>query len=158
MPIATAEYQADLVRNAKEREAVFAIRMLVFVEEQAVPPEEELDALDVTATHFLVRQSGIATDDLWGIIGTARLVDKGAGTGKVGRVAILREHRGRGAGALLMRYVEETAHAQNFTRLILDAQLYAIPFYAKLGYIAEGEIFLDSGIEHRLMTKTLEMP
>jgi len=52
-----------------------------------------------------------------------------------------------------MRSVEETARTHDFTHLILEAQVYAIPFYAKLGYIAEGDIFLDCGIEHRLMRK-----
>ena len=54
---------------------------------------------------------------------------------------------------MLMRFVEAQAHAAGFTELILEAQCYAIPFYEKLGYIAEGDIFLDCAIEHRLMRK-----
>ncbi|HZP83670.1 MAG TPA: GNAT family N-acetyltransferase [Chthonomonadaceae bacterium] len=148
-------YQAALVTTPEEREAVFALRRVVFVEEQAVPAEEELDVFDLTATHFLVRDTRLPPGDPSGIVATARLVDKGEGVGKVGRVAVLREHRGRGVGLLLMRLVEETARARGFTRLVLDAQLYAIPFYERLGYTAEGSIFLDANIEHRFMYKSL---
>jgi predicted GNAT family N-acyltransferase len=151
--ITRTDYQADRVRTAEEREAVFAIRMRVFVEEQGVPPEEELDALDEVATHFLVRPALASPSAPESIIGTARLIDKGAGTGKVGRVAVVSEHRGRGAGTALMRVLEQEARARGWERLVLDAQVTAIPFYARLGYVAVGEIFLDAGIEHRLMTK-----
>ncbi len=152
---AKKEYRAALVATPEERAAVFAIRMVVFVEEQGVPPEEELDALDVVATHFLVRHMALPVGDPTDIVATARLVDKGGGVGKVGRVAVLRAHRGKGVGALLMRFIEETARAQGFHRLVLDAQLQAIPFYEQLGYVAEGEIFLDANIEHRFMQKTI---
>jgi predicted GNAT family N-acyltransferase len=154
-PPCAAEYQATLVTTSEEHAAVFALRMLVFVEEQAVPPEEELDALDLTALHFLVRRTEVASDDPAGIVATARLIDKGEGVGKVGRVAVLSAHRGRGVGLLLMRFVEETARARDFTRLVLDSQCQAIPFYERLGYVAEGEIFLDANIEHRFMHKSL---
>ena len=144
-------YEVRPVRTAEEQEAVFAVRMIVFVEEQAVPPEEELDVYDLTAAHFLVCRKA----EPKGIIATARLVDKGNGLGKIGRVAVLKDYRGKGVGALLMRHTEEAALAQGFTSLILEAQVHAIPFYAKLGYAAEGEVFLDAGIEHRLMRKII---
>ena len=150
----SSRYEAAPVTSSAEREAVFAIRMTVFVEEQAVPPEEELDAYDVAAAHFLARLS-TADPDPSGIVGTARLIDKGHGTGKIGRVAVLREHRGRGVGALLMQRVEYSARAAGYTELILEAQTHALPFYEKLGYAAEGDIFLDCNIEHRLMRKSL---
>jgi predicted GNAT family N-acyltransferase len=150
-----ARYEAAIVQSTEERAAVFAVRMTVFVEEQAVPPEEELDAFDVVATHFLACDLTLPAGDPAAIVGAARLVDKGDSVGKVGRVAVLRAHRGRGIGALLMRKIEQIARAQGFTRLDLDAQCYAIPFYAKLGYVAEGEIFLDANIEHRKMYKLL---
>jgi predicted GNAT family N-acyltransferase len=149
------EFVVALVRTAEEREAVFVIRVVVFVEEQAVPIEEELDAYDVLATHFLVRQTGLPSDDPASIVATARLVDKGAGIGKIGRVAVLKPWRSRGIGALLMRSIEQYALEQGFTRLMLEAQCYAIPFYEKLGYIAEGDIFLDADIEHRMMQKEI---
>jgi len=66
----SGDYEVAPVATAEEREAVFAIRMTVFVEEQAVPPEEELDLYDLTALHFLVRRKGAPPDDPTGIVAT----------------------------------------------------------------------------------------
>ena len=151
-------FEIGLAMSPEEREAVFALRMAVFVAEQAVPAEEELDTYDLFATHFLARLLNPALRREERIIGTARLVDKGDGVGKVGRVAVRRDHRGKGVGVRLMRFIEETSRAQGFRRLVLDAQLYAIPFYEKLGYTAEGGVFLDANIEHRFMVKDLLSP
>ena len=85
------------LRDDTDREGCYAVRMRVFVEEQNVPPWEEMDAEDETAAHFVVENDGE-------IIGTARLVDKGEGVGKIGRVAILSEHRGNGIGRDLMLF------------------------------------------------------
>ena len=150
-------FEARIVSTKAEREAIFAVRMKVFVEEQKVPPEEELDSYDVAALQFLIGaqrlSSGGRTTEEFMIAGTARLIDKGDGTGKIGRVAVLKEFRGKGLGAKLMRFIEVEAAGRGFQRLILEAQVSAVPFYEKLGYIAEGEVFLDANIEHRLMTK-----
>ncbi len=163
------DYCAGVVTDREALEAVYAVRMTVFVEEQKVPAEEELDAYDLTATHFAAwaaadgtvpvpggkSPESCAPEEAGNIVGAARLLDKGADVGKIGRVAVLLAHRGNGVGALLMRAVEGEAVRRGFTRLILEAQCYAIPFYEKLGYIAEGDVFLDCNIEHRLMTKNL---
>ena len=184
--IGNETFEAAFVTTPEEQETVFAIRGVVFVEEQAVPPEEEWDSYDLTATHFLVRYlptqvSPLPTGSLYDspiekeelavspllvgersgvrfIVATARLVDKGGEVGKVGRVAVLRDYRGKGVGALLMHFIEETARTQGFAQLILEAQCHAIPFYEKLGYVAEGDIFLDCNIEHRFMSKALTNP
>jgi predicted GNAT family N-acyltransferase len=65
-------------------------------------------------------------------------------------VAVLKEYRGRGLGRDLLCYIME-AGFQRFPTLILDAQLSVIPFYERLGFVAEGDVFLDAGIEHRRM-------
>jgi predicted GNAT family N-acyltransferase len=83
------EFDAAVVNGFAERSAVFALRMIVFVEEQAVPPEEELDLFDVTATHFRVKHAS-AQDQPERIVATARIVDKGHHTAKIGRVAVLK--------------------------------------------------------------------
>jgi predicted GNAT family N-acyltransferase len=132
------------IADDAEREACYAVRMKVFVEEQGVPPWEEIDSYDDTAQHFLIEDNGV-------IVGTARLLDYGDGVGKIGRVAILPEYRGKGFGRDLMWYVMG-AGFRLFHMLILDAQLPVIPFYERLGFEAEGEVFLDAGIEHRRMT------
>lgn len=137
------EIVVRLVETDAERDACYALRMRVFVDEQKVPPWEEVDDLDETADHFAATLDGT-------IVGTARLVDKGHGAGKIGRVAVEKEVRGRGVGDALMRAV--MAHGfEQFQTLILDAQMYVIPFYERLGFVAEGPVFLDGGIEHRLM-------
>lgn len=139
--ITIAETEAD-------REACYAVRKMVFVEEQAVPLELELDEYDATATHFLMR------DDAGSPVATARLLDK-HGLAKIGRVAVRKEVRGRGLGLELMQAVLELAHKRGFTEAVLDSQTYAIPFYERLGFAAEGEEFDDAGIPHFLMRRRL---
>jgi len=135
------------IRDSAERDACYLVRMKVFVDEQNVPPWEEIDEFDETAEHYAALCEGET-------VGTARLVDKGGGLAKIGRVAVLEEHRGKGLGKSLMQAIAESA-AGRFHTLTLDAQLYVIPFYESLGYIAAGDIFLDAGIEHRRMTLSL---
>ena len=143
-----------IISGDDERAAIYYVRTIVFVDEQAVPLEEELDAYDATATHFRVRVHE-ASHLPCSVVATARLVDKGGGLAKIGRVAVLKQYRGLGIGFALMRYVEEHAAAAGVMELILEAQLHALQFYEKLGYTAEGGVFLDAGIEHRLMRRRL---
>lgn len=121
----------------------YAIRRSVFIEEQGVPEAEEWDTLDAECIHFL------AWDDS-GPVGTARILPKGK-TAKVQRVAIVANHRGTGLGLKLMRHVLRHARDAGFTEAALDAQTYAIPFYEKLGFVAEGPEFDDAGMPHREM-------
>ncbi len=127
-----------------ELEACFAIRLEVFVGEQGVPPEDELDELDDAALHILALWNGTPA-------GTARAVEKTPGLCKIGRVAVKAAFRKFGIGMALMQGIEAECPGNAF---ILDAQTHAIGFYERLGYAAEGEAFLDAGIPHRLMRKT----
>ena len=136
-----------IVESPEEFDQCFRIRTIVFVEEQEVPLELEMDEYDAVATHFLLRDGETP-------LATARLVDK-HGLAKIGRVAVLKEVRGRGLGLLLMQAVIEEAKHRGFTESVLDAQTYAVPFYARLGYVAEGEEFDDAGIPHFLMRRKL---
>jgi predicted GNAT family N-acyltransferase len=133
-----------IVSTEGEMDAARGVRRRVFIEEQGVPEVEEWDDLDAAARHFLVLQDGA-------VIGTARLVLKDDGTGKIGRVAILREHRGAGHGAALVRHLVDDAAALGCRELILDAQVQVVEFYERLGFRAEGEPFMDAGILHRRM-------
>lgn len=126
----------------------FALRRIVFIEEQKVPEAEEWDDLDASAIHLLMRR-----DDR--PVGTARLLIEGT-TGKIGRVCVLREERGTGAGAALMRAAIDLLSARGDLRLLkLSAQSYAIGFYEKLGFTAHGPEYDDAGIPHRDMTRAL---
>lgn len=129
-------------------DACMAIRFTVFVDEQGVPAELEHDDYDLVATHMIATASGKA-------VGTARIIQEGV-TGKIGRVCVLPEARGTGLGAQIIRACEtELTRKKGITHAVLDAQTNAIGFYEKLGYVAEGDIFLDAGIEHLRMRKPL---
>ena len=141
-------YFITVTQTPAEREACYDIRKAVFVEEQAVPLELEMDEYDDTATHFLLRDAAGAP------LATARLLDK-HGLAKIGRVAVLKEARGRGLGLMLMQFVLEEARKRGFTEAVLDSQTYAIPFYERLGFTAEGDEFEDAGIPHFLMRRKL---
>jgi len=136
------------VLSPQERAHSFDIRCKVFVEEQHVPPELEIDEADEGALHFLIQRGEKA-------LGTARLIRLSGGKAKIGRVAVLREARGCGAGKLLMEHMIKRARQEGFRELCLDAQLTVIPFYEKLGFSAEGDVFADAGILHRRMRRTL---
>ncbi len=129
-------------------EACRDLRRTVFIGEQGVSEEEELDDLDSVAIHILAKVDGIPK-------ATARILIKGD-TAKIARVCVLANLRGTGLGAALMRKTIKVCKAQEgVKRSVLGAQMYAIPFYEKLGYRAYGPIFLDAKIEHRDMTLDL---
>lgn len=135
------EFAVRVADTNEDRQDCFAIRYAVFVQEQNVPLELEMDEYDATATHFLLR------DALGQPVATARLLDKN-GMAKIGRVAVLKAARGRGVGIAVMRAVLENARHLGFKEAVLDSQTYAIPFYARLGFLAEGDEFDDAGIPH----------
>jgi predicted GNAT family N-acyltransferase len=139
--------EVKAVSNEKELEEAFAIRRKVFVEEQQVPEEEEIDALESEATHFILK-----TNEKPAGAGRLRGVD---GYGKVERICILKEVRGTGAGKALMDHIQAFALKKGYNKLKLNAQVQAIPFYNKLGYEVVSEEFLDAGIPHKTMIKQL---
>lgn len=124
------------------------IRMRVFVEEQGVDPALEIDDYDGVAWHVLARLDGVP-------VGTARLVMLDQQRAKIGRVAVLPEHRGQGIASQLIQLLMEYARREGRTQALLDAQLTAMSLYEKLGFTAEGEVFLDADILHRRMTRKL---
>jgi predicted GNAT family N-acyltransferase len=136
--------QVRPIRSEDEYQAALRVRRLVFVQEQGGPLEDEPDAYDSTARHFVMLR-----DDE--VIGAARIYHPEEGLTKIGRVCLLSEHRGQRLGALLMRELLRYAAAPDAPRVVLDAQCHAIPFYERLGFRAVGEEFLDAGIPHRRM-------
>ena len=138
------------IRAAKTTQDIdecFRIRDEVFIVEQRVPIDMERDEHDSEALHFIALTDGQP-------VGTARVVLRDNGTSaKIGRVAVYQSNRGSGIGRLLMAAVEgspDLEHVQNF---LLDAQTHALRFYARLGYEAYGDEFMDAGIPHRHMKK-----
>ncbi len=130
-----------------EMPAVRDIRREVFIVEQKVPEEEEYDNLDDTAIH-LVALDGTTP------VGTARLLVEDT-TGKIGRVAVLRSHRGSYLGQALIRAALDEFRAMGLTTAKLGAQTHALGFYSKLGFTAYGPEYMDAGIPHRDMTHSL---
>jgi predicted GNAT family N-acyltransferase len=124
------------------------LRRIVFIEEQGVSEADELDDLDNSATHFLATENELP-------IGTARMRINGD-TAKIGRVCVIKSHRGTGLGAALIRAaVEEARKMSGVTTVKLGAQTHALGFYEKLGFEAQGPVYDDAGIEHRDMVLTL---
>jgi len=123
------------------------LRRVVFIEEQGVPEADEIDDKDDTAIHLL------ATDD-GRPVGSARLLLTGT-TGKIGRVCVLKSHRGTGLGAALIRAAIEELRAHGMTTAKLGSQTHAIGFYERLGFTPTGPEYMDAGIPHRDMTLTL---
>jgi len=127
-----------------DRAACRLIRTEVFIGEQNVPADLELDNLEAACLHYLAEENGAP-------VAAARLLPKGAWA-KIQRVCVAKSHRGTGLGADLMRFIVADAQAQGFKAAILGSQTYAIPFYEKLGFVAEGREYLDADIPHRDMT------
>ena len=118
-----------------------AIREPVFVEEQRVPLDLEWDELDPKCHHVLAR------DEAHRPIGTGRLTPEH----KIGRMAVLKEWRGRGVGEALLLALVERARDLGLPEVSLHAQVDAIGFYEKFGFEAYGERFEDAGIQHQSM-------
>ena len=113
------------------------IREQVFIQEQQIAVADEWDAEDAVSVHFVVYDQDQP-------IATARLLQNNS----VGRVAVLKSHRGLGIGKLLMQKIIQQAKHQQREFLKLSSQVHAIQFYAGLGFKVEGEQYLDCGIPH----------
>lgn len=122
----------------------YAIRYQVFIQEQGVPEDFELDELDSLSHHALAFTQGRC-------VGTARLVNLGGGQGQIGRMAVLSEFRRRGIGIEIMHALMNLARSEGISQLILHSQTAAIPFYEQLGFTPEGPIYDEAGIPHRNM-------
>ena len=134
------------ISSKKDLEKAFAIRIRVFVREQGVPQEIEMDRDDKRALHFLAIESRKA-------VGTARVVMR-HGNAKIGRMAVLKNYRGRGIGTQLLKRAIVTAKEQGAQKFYLHAQVPVIGFYEAMGFHYVGRIFSEAGIPHRKMILT----
>ncbi|MEH7886394.1 GNAT family N-acetyltransferase [Bacillus sp. JJ1609] len=139
--------EVRIVETEQELADAFDVRRTVFVAEQKVPEEEEIDQHESEAIHFVLYNEEKAAG-----AGRFRVLD---GIGKVERICVLKEHRKTGAGVAVMNKIEEYAKSQGITTLKLNAQTHAIPFYSRLGYETVSGEFLDAGIPHKTMKKTI---
>ncbi|KAI9028455.1 GCN5-like N-acetyltransferase [Hyaloraphidium curvatum] len=130
-------------------DAIRSVRTAVFVAETGFTEDEEFDDLDPISRHVLARTSdGVA-------VGTGRLEP----SGKLGRIAVLRDHRGRGIGTLLVRRMLEISKGMGPTEqqqtVYLHALTTAVDFYRGFGFAVEGATFDEAGVPHVRMTKKL---
>ena len=122
----------------------YVIREKVFIQEQGVPEDMELDEFDPTATHVLAYKGPLC-------VGTGRLVHLDNHHAQIGRMAVLSTFRNRGIGKAILGRLIALAQAEGVLTLMLHSQVSAIPFYAKHGFIAQGPIYEEAGIPHRNM-------
>lgn len=133
--------------NEQELQDAFYVRKQVFVEEQQVPIEEEIDQYEDEAVHVVLYDAQQPVG-----AGRFRIAD---GYGKVERVCVMASHRKSGAGKIIMVEMEHIARQHGMDKLKLNAQTHAEGFYQKLGYETVSGEFLDAGIPHVTMVKTL---
>ena len=131
------------ISSQKELAKAFAIRLHVFVKEQGVPAEIELDRDDQRAIHFLACAAGKA-------LGTARVVMR-RGSAKIGRMAVVKSYRGIGVGKKLLQRALATARRRGAQKIYLHAQVAVIGFYESAGFRSVGAVFDEAGIPHRKM-------
>lgn len=124
----------------QQHQAASALRHAVFVDEQGVPQELELDDLDTVSLHALAYDEDEP-------VATGRLLPDG----HIGRMAVRRDRRGTGVGSMVLRALMEAARRRGDYDVVLHAQLTARDFYARHGFQAEGPTFMDAGIEHIAM-------
>jgi predicted GNAT family N-acyltransferase len=130
----------EALRGEAER-----IRFEVFVTEQKVPAEIELDHWDPQCVHALAFDAaGVA-------VGTGRLLPDG----HIGRMAVRASARGLGVGSALLRALMDEARRRGQREVVLSAQTHAVPFYEREGFRTEGEIYDDAGIPHVDMRRRL---
>ncbi|KAF8938691.1 acetyltransferase family [Dissophora ornata] len=143
-------YSIRFVTTPEDMAKCHDVRYKVFSDEQGYDRDVEVDEIDSECLHWLA----VDQDDQG--VGTARLYKYKPTVGKVGRVAVLMTTRGSGLGRLLMEAIEKYANENmKLETLALSSQCPRSGFYEKLGYVAQGEIYLDEGQPHIYMVKAL---
>jgi predicted GNAT family N-acyltransferase len=127
------------------RTHAMSVREAVFVVEQGVPPEIELDEWDPQCDHALAFEPGGRA------VGTGRLLPDG----HIGRMAVLGDWRGRGVGGAILAALVERAATRAMRRLVLNAQTHAVPFYARHGFVVFGPEFMEADIPHVAMARKI---
>ena len=125
---------------------VMPLRFRVFVEEQGVPAEIELDEFDPVSRH------AVLTDAADRVIATGRLLPDG----HIGRMAVDAAHRNQGLGSRVLLALIGEAERAGMVAVVLNAQVGALAFYVRHGFIEEGPRFMEAGIEHQAMMRRIQ--
>ena len=137
-------WRIELMPWESARAHAAPIRVRVFVDEQGVPPELEMDEADAGCIHAVAFDGARA-------IATGRLLPDG----HIGRMAVLREFRGQGLGGAILEKLVETARSRGQREALLSAQVHALAFYRAHGFEALGEAYDEAGIAHQAMRRAL---
>jgi len=143
----TVLYEVRRARGETEMRDLLELRHDVFCNEQGVPPNEEVDGRDPEALHLVAIMDGT-------VVGACRVLMVGS-TAQFSRLAVLASMRRRGIATALLDVAEAETRAAGGRRLVLHAQTYARELYELAGYRARGRVFVEAGIEHVAMEKTL---
>ncbi len=142
-------YLVRFASSVHDLDAGYALRRDVFETEQNIPRPLDRDPYDYSADHVVVFEDGGRC------VGTGRIVRMDARTAQVGRMAVAKEVRKHGVGALVLEALERMAAMRGLTDLVVASQLPAESFYKGRGFVRQGEPFLDQGVPHVTMKKTL---
>ena len=137
-----------IIRAARwsvDEQSIRSVRNSVFVVEQNVPEERDFDGLDVSCCHALAFAGDLA-------VATGRMEPDG----HIGRIAVIRSHRGCGIGSAIVKFFVDMAARKKISPVYLNAQMTAVGFYEKLGFRKRGGVFMDAGIEHIRMERESE--
>ena len=139
------DYRVEWADWPQDHAGLTALRTEVFVGEQKVPVDLEMDEFDAVALHVK------AMDQDNRLVGTARLLPNHY----VGRMCVARACRRQGVASRMMQLIIDHASAHGFDALHLNAQVSALPFYQGFGFVADSDVFIEAGIEHKHMTLDL---
>jgi len=135
----------ELMDWEKAREEATRIRFAVFVEDQLVPAEIEMDEMDAQCLHALAYSADGEA------VATGRLLPDG----HIGRMAVLKEWRGQGIGGEILERLTAAARERGDAEVALSAQTHALEFYRRHGFIEQGEVYEEAGIPHQAMRRKL---
>jgi len=138
------------VKDKKEMDLVHEIRREVFIKEQGVPEELEMDDLDQDAVHVIAYADGMPA-------GCGRMIFNGD-KAKIGRVAVRKSMRRTGIGTGICKLLIAIAKDSCVHSICINAQITAVDFYSSLGFEREGDVFFEAGIKHVKMVKVLYHP
>jgi predicted GNAT family N-acyltransferase len=142
-------YTVRFASSPADLDAGYKLRRDVFETEQNIPRPLDRDAFDYSADHV------VAFDDAGRCVGTGRVVRMDARTAQIGRMAVAKDERKHGIGALVLEALERMASMRGISDLTVNSQLPAETFYRNRGFSRISDVFLDQGVPHVVMKKTL---
>lgn len=142
-------YTVRFASSPADLDAGYKLRRDVFETEQNIPRPLDRDAFDYSADHV------VAFDEKGRCVGTGRVVRVDARTAQIGRMAVAKDQRKGGIGAMVLEALERMASMRGISELTVNSQLPAEAFYRNRGFVRASEVFLDQGVPHVVMRKSL---